>query len=157
MSGSCNDGSGGGAAGTRVRCSFCQKAPPEPGSLLEGPIFEGSTRASICRACVEQCAEIFENERAQRVSLHRGAMGPDSPAMQAALRRRAERARVDEVLASLDETEREVIKLVNGLSDGCSYTSDEIATKFDLPAARVAEIYDEAIAKLRSQGLQPVS
>jgi RNA polymerase sigma factor (sigma-70 family) len=120
--------------------------------LIEGPIFEGSTRAYICRACVELCAEIFEIERARAASGQQEAMGPDSPAMQA-----AQRARVDEVLAGLDETEREVIKLFNGLSDGSAYTYDEIAIRLDLPAARVAEIYAQAIAKLPSQGPQPVS
>jgi hypothetical protein len=129
------------------RCSFCKKSPADGGPLIEGPILEWGPRAYICSACVELCSEIFENERTRAASEPQDATGPS--------REEVLRAGVDQVLASLSEAEREVIKLVNGLSDGSSHTHDEIALKLGIPPASVAEIEAQAIAKLQAQGSRP--
>ncbi|HWB09867.1 MAG TPA: sigma-70 family RNA polymerase sigma factor [Pirellulales bacterium] len=59
------------------------------------------------------------------------------------------RNRLEEVLASLAQREREVLRLRYGLADGYCYTLDEIGCIFKLTRERIRQIESKAIGKLR--------
>jgi RNA polymerase primary sigma factor len=59
------------------------------------------------------------------------------------------RNRLDEVLASLAQREREVVRLRYGLVDGYCYTLDEIGRIFNLTRERIRQIESKAIGKLQ--------
>jgi RNA polymerase primary sigma factor len=54
--------------------------------------------------------------------------------------RKIRNEKIDQVLSILDHLESEVIKLRYGLSDGYTYTIDEIGEQFGIKPERVAEI-----------------
>ena len=62
------------------------------------------------------------------------------------------RRRLDEVLASLAEREREVVRLRFGLFDGYCYTLEEIGRIFNVTRERIRQIEAKAICKLKFPG-----
>jgi RNA polymerase primary sigma factor len=69
------------------------------------------------------------------------------------------RRRLDEVLASLAEREREVVRLRYGLFDGYCYTLEEIGRIFNVTRERIRQIEAKAMGKLqfpaRARALAP--
>jgi RNA polymerase sigma factor (sigma-70 family) len=69
------------------------------------------------------------------------------------------RVRIKDVLKTLSYREREILKLRYGISDGCSYTLEEVAQIFKVDRKRVRQIEQKAIRKLqqpsRSEQLTP--
>jgi RNA polymerase primary sigma factor len=69
------------------------------------------------------------------------------------------RQRLDDVLASLAQREREVVRLRYGLFDGYCYTLEEIGRIFKLTRERIRQIEAKALTKLqfpaRSRSLMP--
>jgi RNA polymerase primary sigma factor len=59
------------------------------------------------------------------------------------------REQVDDVLASLDRREREVLKLRFGLEDGRSRTLEEVGREFGVTRERIRQIEGHALRKLR--------
>jgi RNA polymerase primary sigma factor len=59
------------------------------------------------------------------------------------------KARLAEVLASLDYREREILRLRFGLSDGYSYTLEEVGKIFSVTRERVRQIESKAIRTLQ--------
>ena len=151
MSGSENDESGG-TAGAPPRCSFCKKSPGEGVILIEGPVLEGALRAYICSDCVELCTSLVEMQRSRAAAGLPEDLGASDQATQQMLQEK-----VDGVLASLSETEREVITARYGLKDGYSYTLEEVARIFEITRERVREIEAQAVAKLLEREPEPDS
>jgi RNA polymerase primary sigma factor len=58
--------------------------------------------------------------------------------------------RIDQCFSDLTHLEREVVKLRYGLSVGYISSYEELATRFEITPARVAEVEREAVGKLRS-------
>jgi RNA polymerase primary sigma factor len=58
--------------------------------------------------------------------------------------------KIDQSLSDLTPLEREVIKLRYGLSVGYIYGYEELAQRFEITPARVAELERKAVEKLRS-------
>jgi len=56
---------------------------------------------------------------------------------------------VEDVLASLNERERGVLRLRFGLDDGQNYTLDEVGRYFNVTRERVRQIEAKALRKLR--------
>lgn len=152
MSGSETDESGGAVEVDSPRCSFCRKAPGEGVILIEGPVLEGSWRASICSDCVELCTSMIEMQKG-RVA---GGI-PEDPGVHDAATREMLRAKVDEVLSHLSETERAVIERRYGLADGYSYTLEEVGHLFEMARERVREIEAGAVAKLQERSPGPAA
>lgn len=69
------------------------------------------------------------------------------------------RRRLDEVLASLAEREREVVRLRYGLLDGYCYTLEEVGRIFNVTRERIRQIEAKALVKLqfpsRARALSP--
>jgi RNA polymerase primary sigma factor len=59
------------------------------------------------------------------------------------------RSRLNQVLASLAQREREVVRLRYGLVDGYCYTLDEVGRIFNVTRERIRQIESKAIGKLR--------
>ncbi len=59
------------------------------------------------------------------------------------------RERIEDVLNTLTEREREIIKLRYGLIDGCTYTLEEVGKRFNVTRERVRQIEAKAIKKLQ--------
>jgi RNA polymerase primary sigma factor len=59
------------------------------------------------------------------------------------------RRRLDDVLASLAEREREVVRLRYGLLDGYCYTLEEVGRIFNVTRERIRQIEAKAICKLK--------
>ena len=64
--------------------------------------------------------------------------------------------KIDDLLKILTERERRILKLRYGLSDGYTYTIEEIARLFDLTREQVREIETRAVNILKSQYRAPV-
>ena len=62
------------------------------------------------------------------------------------------KARIADVLQSLDYREREVLRLRYGLGDGYTHTLQEIGRLFSVTRERVRQIVSEAIRKLQHPG-----
>jgi len=142
--------SGSGVERTPPRCSFCKKSPGDEGTLIEGPILEGSLQLYICSDCVDLCSSILEMERRRRDA---GAQDDEGTIDAATREMLAEK--IEQVLDVLSDREREIIKRRYGLRDGYTYTLDEVAREFEITPERVREIEAEAIAILRSHGPEP--
>ncbi len=56
---------------------------------------------------------------------------------------------IAEALGSLDDREREIIRLRYGLADGCTYTLEEIGRIFSVTRERVRQIEAKAVRKLQ--------
>jgi RNA polymerase primary sigma factor len=87
---------------------------------------------------------IFEQESWKRCA----EQGADQRATNGATRELL-RERIDQSLSDLTPLEREVIKLRYGLSVGYIYSYEELAERFEITPARVAEVEREAVEKLR--------
>jgi RNA polymerase primary sigma factor len=74
----------------------------------------------------------------------------NEPDQNEAIDRSALKEKIDQALAILDDRESEVVKLRYGLSDGFTYTPDEIGERFGITAECVAEIEKRSVTKLRS-------
>jgi RNA polymerase primary sigma factor len=59
------------------------------------------------------------------------------------------KARIADVLASLDYREREILRLRFGLADGCSYTLEEVGKIFSVTRERVRQIENKALRSLQ--------
>jgi RNA polymerase primary sigma factor len=59
--------------------------------------------------------------------------------------------RIDQILQTLTQREREIIKLRYGLSDGYAHTLEEIGRIFDLTREHVREIEARVVTRLRDQ------
>jgi len=59
------------------------------------------------------------------------------------------RGKIEQVLKMLTEREREIIKLRYGLSDGNTYTLEEIGKVFSTTRERIRQIEAEAMRKLQ--------
>jgi RNA polymerase primary sigma factor len=59
------------------------------------------------------------------------------------------RARIAEVLASLEYREREILRLRFGLTDGCAYTLEEVGKIFAVTRERVRQIESKALRTLQ--------
>ena len=94
-----------------ARCSFCHKDSREVGTLVEGPNRDELGAVYICHDCVELCASILEAEK-QTSLAPQGETdeGPINAATQEMLKEK-----IDQVLTTLTDREREIIKLRYGL------------------------------------------
>lgn len=63
------------------------------------------------------------------------------------------RSRIDDVLGTLEERERGVIAMRYGLTDGKSYTLEEVATAFQLTRERIRQIEQTSLRKLKHPSL----
>ncbi len=70
----------------------------------------------------------------------------------AGLNHAALRSCITDALQSLDDREREILRLRFGLADGHTYTLGEIGCKFCITRERVRQIVAEAIGKLQCPG-----
>ena len=129
-----------------ARCSFCQKDSSEVGTLVEGPSRDELGAVYICRDCVELCASIFEQEKQRSLAPQDETAASDAMSVQ---------QKIDEVLGTLSDTEREVVKLRYGLGDGYTYTVEEVARGLEITPDAVQEIENRAVAKLQSQNQPP--
>ena len=59
------------------------------------------------------------------------------------------KARITDVLESLDYREREILRLRYGLADGCSYTLEEVGKIFSVTRERVRQIENKAVRMLQ--------
>jgi RNA polymerase sigma factor (sigma-70 family) len=128
------------------RCSFCLKSWKDVSPLVEGPVRGEFGRAYICHECVELRASILDIEK-QRGLANQGET--------AASQFNSIAQPIDEVLKTLTNTQREVVKLRYGLGDGYTYTVEEVAQSLDITAEAVQEIEKRAVTKLRSQNEPP--
>jgi RNA polymerase primary sigma factor len=60
------------------------------------------------------------------------------------------RDRIDSLLKTLTFREREIIRLRYGLTDGYSYTLEEVGRIFKVTRERVRQIESKAVAKLQN-------
>jgi len=58
---------------------------------------------------------------------------------------------INDVLSSLSEKERDIIKLFYGIGNSHEYTLDEIGDRFDLSRERVRQIKERALKRLRQE------
>lgn len=70
----------------------------------------------------------------------------DTPLMQESLS-----SEINDVLSSLSEKERDIIKLFYGIGNSHEYTLDEIGDRFDLSRERVRQIKERALKRLRQE------
>jgi RNA polymerase primary sigma factor len=56
---------------------------------------------------------------------------------------------LEDILSSLNEQERRVLRLRFGVDDGCARTLEEIGKKFQLTRERIRQIEAKALRKLR--------
>ena len=56
---------------------------------------------------------------------------------------------LEDILSSLNEQERRVLRLRFGVDDGCVHTLEEIGKKFQLTRERIRQIEAKALRKLR--------
>lgn len=59
------------------------------------------------------------------------------------------REKIEEVLATLSSREAKILRLRVGLTDGKTYTLEEVGEKFGLTRERIRQIEGEALCKLR--------
>jgi RNA polymerase sigma factor (sigma-70 family) len=64
--------------------------------------------------------------------------------------------RIDEVLKTLTDTERQVVKLRYGLENGYTYTVEEVGRMLKITPEAVQEIESQAVSKLYSQKQPPL-
>jgi RNA polymerase sigma factor (sigma-70 family) len=127
--------------GHAAYCSFCAKGPETVGQLIEGR----GAQAYICRQCAELCLMIFERQSWKRCAEQEGEQRATNGATRELLTEK-----IDQSLSDLTPLEREVIKLRYGLFVGYIYGYEELAQRFEITPARVAEVEREAVEKLRS-------
>jgi RNA polymerase sigma factor (sigma-70 family) len=135
-----------------ARCSFCRKDSRDAGTLVEGANPDGSGPVYICHDCVELCALILEYEK-QRAAARQGETDGS------AINRNTQellRQKINEVLQTLTEREREVVELLYGVADGYTYTVEEVGQILAITHEAVREIARQAMAKLQAQN-QPAS
>jgi RNA polymerase sigma factor (sigma-70 family) len=128
-----------------ARCSFCRKSDREVGPLVEGP--DG---VAICGDCIELCQSILDQERERKAGRDGYDEGPIDAATEEMLNKE-----LDSRLEILSELEREVVKLRYGLTDGYTYTLDEVCSRLGITRASVRKIEARAVAMLRSQNRLP--
>jgi len=58
---------------------------------------------------------------------------------------------INDVLSTLSEKEREIVKMFYGINNSHEYTLDEIGDKFDLSRERVRQIKERALKRLRQE------
>ncbi|MBO4231723.1 MAG: RNA polymerase sigma factor RpoD/SigA [Bacteroidales bacterium] len=58
---------------------------------------------------------------------------------------------INDVLSTLSEKEREIVKMFYGIDNSHEYTLDEIGDKFDLSRERVRQIKERALKRLRQE------
>jgi RNA polymerase primary sigma factor len=73
-----------------------------------------------------------------------GSISPPASASQEMLK-----DRIDQVLETLSEPEREILKLRFGIGDGQTYTLEEVGKRFRLSRERVRQIEAKAVRKLQ--------
>jgi RNA polymerase sigma factor (sigma-70 family) len=134
-----------------ARCSFCRKDSRDVGTLVEGPNRDGSGPVYICDDCVELCALILEFEK-QRASARQGET--DESAINTNTQEMLTE-KINAVLQSLTEREREIVKLRYGLADGYTYTVEEVSQILMITHEAVREIERRAVAKLQAQNQPP--
>jgi hypothetical protein len=132
-----------------ARCSFCNKGADEVGELIEGPGWRGRIPACICADCVELCAAILEWRR----MLRDAGQEPDGSVIDDATQKMLAE-KIDQALSALTSLQSQVIRLRYGLSDGFTYTLDEVAARLGISPARAREIEIEVIQSLRSSKSQ---
>jgi RNA polymerase sigma factor (sigma-70 family) len=134
-----------------ARCSFCHRDSRDVGTLVEGPNRDGSGPVYICDDCVELCASILEMEK-QHASAPQGEF--DESAINTNTQEMV-REKINAVLQTLTEREREIVKLRYGLADGYTYTVEEVGQILAITHEAVQEIERRAIAKLQAQHQPP--
>jgi ClpX C4-type zinc finger/Sigma-70, region 4 len=166
-----------GAEGHLVCCSFCKKEPATVGVLIEGSALPGGTPAYICQECVEFCSSIFQHrkmfggaeehaasqsnpffaaEKAQaRQAAAERSFEDTCDAAADILRRLMEHRRalleekIDQSLSILTSLEEDIIRLRRGLTDGHTYSLEQVGETMGMAPERVAAIEARAEAKLR--------
>jgi RNA polymerase sigma factor (sigma-70 family) len=134
-----------------ARCSFCRKDARDAGPLVEGPNPDGSWPVYICHDCVELCALILEHEK-QRAS------APEGETDESAINTNTQemlKEKINAVLQTLTEREREIVKLRYGLADGYTYSVEEVGQLLTITHKAVREIERQAITKLQAQNQPP--
>ncbi|MCQ2286013.1 MAG: RNA polymerase sigma factor RpoD/SigA [Bacteroidales bacterium] len=58
---------------------------------------------------------------------------------------------INDVLSTLNDKEREIVKMFYGINNSHEYTLDEIGDKFDLSRERVRQIKERALKRLRQE------
>ena len=166
-----------GAEGHLVCCSFCKKEPATVGVLIEGSVLPGGTRAYICQECVEFCSSIFQH-RKMFGGAEEHAASQSNPffaaekaqARQAAVERSFEdtcdaaadilrrlmehrpallEEKIDQSLSILTSLEEDIIRLRRGLTDGHTYSLEQVGETMGMAPERVAAIEARAEARLR--------
>jgi DNA-binding CsgD family transcriptional regulator len=132
-----------------VRCSFCLKDSRDAGSLVEGPERFLLGRAYICRNCVEICVYIF-------MDVKRKSLATEDAAAVGKFVLTPLAQMIEETLKTLNDTEREIIKLRYGLDGGYNHTLLEIGRRLNLTSENVGRYETQAITKLRLQRQPPM-
>jgi DNA-binding CsgD family transcriptional regulator len=166
-----------GAERQSVCCSFCKKEPATVGVLIEGPALPGGTPAFICQECVELCSSIFQHRKsfggaeehaasqsnpffgAEKAQARQGAVERSfedtCDAAADILRRLMEQRRnlmaekIDHSPSTLTSLEDDILRLRRGLTDGRTYSLEQVGEKMGLAPERVAAIEARAETKLR--------
>jgi hypothetical protein len=159
------------------------KEPAAVGALIEGPAVPGGMPAYICQECVEFCWSIFQHRKMIGGAEEHAASqsnpffaAEQSQASQAAversfedtcdaaadiLRKLVEQGRalleeqIDQSLSSLTSLEEDIIRLRRGLTDGYTYSLEQVGETMGMAPERVAAIEARAEAKLRLTEPQP--
>ena len=130
-----------------ARCSFCYRDLRDVGTFVEGPNRDGSGPVYICDDCVELGALILEDEKQRALALQgdndESAINTNTQEML--------REKINAVLQTLTEREREIVNLRYGLADGYTYTVEEVGQLLTITHEAVQEIESQAIAKLKAQ------
>ena len=166
-----------GAEGHLVCCSFCKKEPATVGVLIEGSALPGGTPAYICQECVEFCSSIFQHRKmfggapehaasqsnpffaAEKAQARQPAVERSfkdtCDAASDILRRLMEHRqalleeKIDQSRSILTSLEEDVIRLRRGLTDGHTYSLEQVGETMGMAPERVATIEARAEAKLR--------
>jgi len=136
-----------------ARCSFCLKTWRDVGPLVEGPKHEEFGAVYICHDCVELCAMILDVEKQRSLA----PQGETDESLINAATQEMLKDKIDQVLETLTDREREIIKLRYGLGDGYTYTLEEVGRMFKITREAVQEIERRAVTKLRSQNQPPLN
>jgi RNA polymerase sigma factor (sigma-70 family) len=128
------------------RCSFCLKSSKVVGILIEGPERGELGAAYICQECVELCAMILVKQKQRAADTCSQAAGSPVDAPTGELLKE----RIDKVLNTLTDREREILKMRYGLGDDYPHTHEEFAQRFKMTREHVREIDAQVVKKLQS-------